>query len=74
VKTVTYEIKKNIKKTKVKVEGDKITVRMKDKILTQGKDYTVDELDYSGVGIHKIIINGTGEFIGQKGILIDKVN
>ena len=73
VKTVTYEIKKNIKKTKAKVDGDNVTVKIGDKTLTEGEDYTIDGLDYEGVGIHKVIINGIGEYIGEKGLLIDMV-
>lgn len=71
IKTVNYEIKKNIKKSKVNIDGDNLTLSDDDYVLSEGKDYTIEELDYSGIAIHKIIINGMGEYIGQKGILID---
>ena len=46
---------------------------MKGKMLEEGKDYSIEKIDYSGVGIEKLVINGIGDYIGQKGILIDKM-
>lgn len=70
-KSIDFEIKENIKKAKYEKENENIILRMKDKTLIEGEDYTIETVDYSEVGIEKIAINGMGDYIGQKGVLID---
>lgn len=69
-KVINFKIKKNMKKTKAKLDGDNLTVKDGDKILKEGEDYSIERIDY-GVDVEKIAINGIGEYTGQKGILID---
>ena len=60
-----------MKKTKAKLDGDHLTVKDGDETLIEGKDYSIEKIDYSVVGLEKIAINGMGDYVGQKGILID---
>ena len=73
MKAIEFEIKENIKKAKYLEENGKNILTMKGKMLEEGKDYSIEKIDYSGVGIEKLVINGIGDYIGQKGILIDKM-
>ena len=45
---------------------------MGDVKLSKDKDFIYEEVDYSSVGIKKIIIKGIGEYSGQKGLLINE--
>ena len=71
-KSIDYEIKKNIDKTEFEVndEGQLIIID-EGQILTEEKDYTIEEKDYAEIGVKKIIIKGFGEYLGEKNILID---
>ena len=70
-KSVSFQIKKNIKKAKYSKNDEGSTLTMDNKELVEGEDYTVEMVDYSDVGMEKIAITGIGEFDGKKGILID---
>ena len=74
MKTIEFEIKENIKKAKYLEENGERILTMKGEILEEGMDYRIEKIDYSGVGIEKLVINGIGDYVGQKGILIDKMN
>ena len=73
-KTVDFEIKKNIKKSKFNINGDDITINFENSELSEGIDYICEEVDYPGIDLKKIIFRGIGDFIGQKRILIDLSN
>ena len=70
-KTAYFEIKKSIRKSKIKIEEDKISVSFKGNDLFEGIDYACEEVDYPGIGIKKIFFKGMGEYAGQKRVLID---
>lgn len=71
-KKVDFEIKRNIGKSKIKIDGEDLNVSIGEIKLTKDKDFIYEEVDYSEVGIKKIVIKGIGEYSGQKGILIDE--
>ena len=70
-KIAYFEIKKSIKKSKIKMDEDGISVSFKGNELSEGIDYTWEEVDYPGIDIKKIFFKGMGEYAGQKRILID---
>ena len=73
-KKVDFQIKKNIGKSKIKFDDGDLKVTIGKNELTEEEDFICEEVDYSGVGIKKIVIKGIGEYSGQKGILIDEDN
>lgn len=71
-KKVDFEIRKNIGKSKIEIDEDGLNVSFDNNPLAEGEDFICEEVDYSGVGIRKMLIKGIGEYSGQKGILIDE--
>lgn len=73
-KTVDFKIKKNIKKSKYKVNEGQLTLLYNGDELTEGEDYTYEWIDYPELAINRIVVEGIGEFRGKKTILIDTLN
>lgn len=70
-KAVEFEIKKNIKKSKYKMNEGQLTLIYNDEELLEGEDYSYEVIDYPDIGIKRIIVEGAGEFSGKKTISID---
>lgn len=71
-KVVDFSIKQNIRRCKFEINGKDLSVRYKDELLDEGKDYSVSVLtNFGSVDINKISITGIGKYAGRKNILID---
>ena len=70
-KMIDFEIKKNIKKSKYKLNEDELILIFDGEELIENEDYTYERNDYPELGLSRIVVEGIGEFSGKKSILID---